>query len=271
MTLVDARRNTTAARMMALRWQDPRTLQVDGVEFRLTWDLDELHAWTSGKDSFVLGKTPRMVEALVAHAPPSVRTIVDLGIFKGGSVVLYEKLFRPEVLLAVDLTPEPVPALTDYIEENHLSSVVRPCYGVDQADSTVLGPLLEQHVGDPGLDLVVDDCSHLYEPSRASFEILFPWLRPGGLYVLEDWGWAHWAGSPWQDDQGPLWGAYLSNLLFEWTMLAASRPDLVDSLTIEPSAAYLRRGSGELARERFSLNDNCLMRRTRFVPIGDPE
>jgi hypothetical protein len=49
---------------------------------------------------------------------------------------------------------------------------------------------MEQFDGGP-LDLVVDDCSHLYEPTRASFNELFPRLRPGGAYVIEDWVWAH--------------------------------------------------------------------------------
>jgi hypothetical protein len=42
------------------------------------------------------------------------------------------------------------------------------------------------------LDLVIDDASHIYGPTKASFQALFPLLRPGGLYLIEDWAWAHW-------------------------------------------------------------------------------
>ena len=38
---------------------------------------------------------------------------------------------------------------------------------------------------------MIDDASHLYEPSLASFETLFPLLRPGGTYIIEDWKWEH--------------------------------------------------------------------------------
>jgi predicted methyltransferase len=40
-------------------------------------------------------------------------------------------------------------------------------------------------IDDQLLDLVVDDTSHL-GPTRASFNTLFPRLRPGGVYVIED-------------------------------------------------------------------------------------
>jgi hypothetical protein len=36
---------------------------------------------------------------------------------------------------------------------------------------------------------VIDDGSHLLEETTRSFGTLFPRLRPGGLYVLEDWNW----------------------------------------------------------------------------------
>ena len=44
--------------------------------------------------------------------------------------------------------------------------------------------------GEP-IDLVIDDASHLLEPTRASFEVLFPRLRTDGLFVIEDWAWEH--------------------------------------------------------------------------------
>jgi hypothetical protein len=50
-----------------------------------------------------------------------------------------------------------------------------------------LGASCTDEFGQDPLDLVIDDASHLYGPSLATFETLFPALREGGLYVLEDW------------------------------------------------------------------------------------
>ncbi|MFP3608175.1 class I SAM-dependent methyltransferase, partial [Paraburkholderia sp. SIMBA_053] len=38
--------------------------------------------------------------------------------------------------------------------------------------------------------LVVDDASHFYEQTKTSFKTLFPLVRPGGLYIIEDWNWS---------------------------------------------------------------------------------
>lgn len=50
---------------------------------------------------------------------------------------------------------------------------------------------IAEHEFDAPLDLVIDDASHLYEPTRTSFDALFPLLRPGGLYIVEDWQMAY--------------------------------------------------------------------------------
>ena len=60
-------------------------------------------------------------------------------------------------------------------------------YGVDQADAPALRRIVaDEFAGEP-LDLVIDDASHVLDPTRASFNVLFPLLRPGGVYVIEDW------------------------------------------------------------------------------------
>jgi hypothetical protein len=54
-----------------------------------------------------------------------------------------------------------------------------------------------------------------------SFELLFPVLSPGGIYVIEDWSWAH--HPSYQSPDAALAHRYaLSNLLFEQIMLLGS-------------------------------------------------
>ena len=66
--------------------------------------------------------------------------------------------------------------------------MVHAYYGVDQGDAATLRRIVADEFGGEPLDLVIDDASHLLDPTRSSFNVLFPLLRPGGVYVIEDWG-----------------------------------------------------------------------------------
>jgi predicted O-methyltransferase YrrM len=114
-------------------------------------------------------------------------TIFELGIAEGGSTALLALLARPSKLIAVDLERQPLAALAEFADAHGLSDIVRPYYGIDQSDRKRLAEIVEAELGDASLDLVIDDASHQLGPTRSSFETLFPRLRPGGLFVIEDW------------------------------------------------------------------------------------
>jgi predicted O-methyltransferase YrrM len=160
------------------------------VEFQQP--LRALHASRSAPNGFAIYKTRDQIDAfvrLVAHFRSS--RIVELGIWEGGSTALLAQLAQPDKLVAVDITPEPVPGLERFVASHALHGRVRPHYGIDQADGRRLGDIVaSEFSGDP-IDLVIDDASHLLAPTRASFDVLFPKLRTGGLFVIEDWCWEH--------------------------------------------------------------------------------
>lgn len=119
------------------------------------------------------------------------RVIVEVGVQKGGSTALLHALNRPDRLVALELCPEPPPALVAYIQAHDLSAVIRPHYGVDQADRETLARIMQAELAGRPIDLAIDDASHLLEETRSSFETLFPLLRPGGVFVIEDWNCDH--------------------------------------------------------------------------------
>ena len=87
-------------------------------------------------------------------------------------------------------------ALDAFLQDHDLSDSVRTEYGIDQSDVRRVATVVDEHFGLHDLDLVVDDASHLQLPTAASFDVLFPRLRPGGVYVLEDWSTGH-TWEPW--------------------------------------------------------------------------
>jgi predicted O-methyltransferase YrrM len=241
-----------------LRWTDDNRFVLDGTAF---------HAMPPGMlsvgadvelrdDEFFVFKSRDDVEryvALFAEAAP--RRVFELGIYGGGSTLLFGKLVQPGRVVAIDRLAlrDNLAKLRRYTEAHGLSDVVRPFGEVDQADRARLAELVETELGGGPLDLVVDDCSHLYEPSLASFNELFPRLRPGGAYVIEDWRWAH---TPVGDDQpeGLLTDQVpLTRLLFEIALAIPGRPGLVSDLSIEADYAVVRRGDLDVEAAEFDV------------------
>jgi len=259
---------STGSQLPEPEWVDENLMRVDGVEFFVTTELDALHAHQSARNHFLLGKNRQMVDDVLAlRAHERVERILDVGIFKGGSAVLYAKLFRPAKLVAIEYAAEPVAALAQFIDDNALGDRLIPVYGIDQSDAKAMTRALEAHFPARDIDLVVDDASHFYMESRATLNLALPYLRPGGLYVIEDWGWAHWAGEVWQKSRAiPALKPALTNLLVELTMLCASRPDIVAGISITPNSAVVRRGAAALDPAGFDIGKHYLCRDRWFKP-----
>jgi predicted O-methyltransferase YrrM len=159
---------------------------LEGSKFVI--DMSTRDRRLSDFDAFTIVKSAeylRFYEELASWFSP--RSILELGIFQGGSYVLLDKLFSPVRMSAVDISPEPVGPLLHYISGTEFRFVH---FATSQCDDEALQQIVGDELADE-LDLVVDDASPTYEQTKASFELLFPLLQPGGVYVIEDWAWAH--------------------------------------------------------------------------------
>lgn len=162
----------------------------------------------STEGEFVIAKGPPLIRFYKSLRRRSPKSILEVGMFEGGSMVLFDKLFDPDRLVGLD-TRQPIPALEQYRESR---PHIRTYYGLSQ-DDPALDEILADQFPD-GIDLVTDDASHLYERTKRTFEIAFPHLKPGGLYVIEDWAWSH---APRHQNEDHPWyrRKALTNLVFE--------------------------------------------------------
>ncbi|MGA3149802.1 MAG: class I SAM-dependent methyltransferase [Acidimicrobiales bacterium] len=251
-------------------WVDGEHLQVGKGSFFLSTDPGVFGALASEIDRFMLLKQRSMIESLVDQAPDRVENIFDLGIYKGGSVVLYHELFQPNRLVGIELSHYRVRALDEFIHLHSLDEVIHLYYGTLQNDQDRLRNIVRDEFGDEPLDLVVDDCSHRYGHTKRSMNVLLPRLRPGGLYVIEDWGWAHWPGDRFQGRKSQYakerWP--LSRLILELVMVAASRPGLVKRVDVTDGTVYVTRGTDIVTDPDFDIS-RCYLtsRRTMLSRI----
>ncbi|MCH9726633.1 MAG: class I SAM-dependent methyltransferase [Planctomycetes bacterium] len=112
--------------------------------------------------------------------------LLELGIFNGGSLHLWKDYFPNGKISGIDLN----------IPEGFENDDRMNAYKGSQVDFDFLKNIAEKEAPS-GFDIIIDDASHIGELSRQSFWYLFDnHLKPGGIYVIEDWGTGYWEDWP---------------------------------------------------------------------------
>ncbi len=248
-------------------WADEKTIRLGETEFQIIENVFEMFAIESTGQRFLLGKLRPMVDWYEELLRPMERPrVFELGIFKGGSAAFFHALCPPHKLVAIEYEKKRVEALDEYIQAQDCADTLVPYYGVNQADTKELNKILDREFPGEELDVVIDDASHFLKETRTSFNVLFPRLRVGGLYVIEDWGWAHCTSDLVQKRRG-LWNKQpaLSILIFEILMAMASDLNLIESIRVTGQMAVITRGKTPI-NGPFDISKCYATRGRRFKP-----
>lgn len=107
-------------------------------------------------------------------------TIVEFGVLHGGSLQMWKKYFgRKARIIGVDLEPR-----CKELEEKQIEIFIG-----DQSDRTFLRKLRES-VGP--IDIVIDDGGHTMKQQTTTFREMWPALKDGGVYLIEDLHTSYW-------------------------------------------------------------------------------
>lgn len=244
---------------MSIILNDGNRFQINGIQFQFADTLDELYT-LKDEDGLMVGKWRRVIDTYL-EALPAIKParVFELGIFRGGSAAFFNELLGPENLVAIDFMKKPTPIFQSYLQTAPNGHRLHPYFGVDQADTKKLQEICTREFGDRPIDLVIDDASHLLDKTRASFNFLFPKVRAGGTYIIEDWSWAHM-----DDPSGAYLAAFhrqppLSNLIIEIMLASAHRPDLIPEVRVFPTFVFVRKGH-EPMEDDFDIAKECFNR-----------
>lgn len=245
-----------------LAWHDDH-FDLGGRTFRLQHQAEQ----ETADDAFMFYKDRGQIEQFdrfLAETGFAPKRVLELGIWDGGSVAFWTETLDLERYAAIDLQFRGDSEYFAAWQRERAGDRVSTHWGVSQTDGDELRRIIREHDLDP-LDWVIDDCSHQLEPTRESFEILFPLLRPGGWYVIEDWAWD--LQGPFQDKQHP-WGVHpaLHPLVLDIVRANPSRPDLVRSLRVYPDFVAVERGPGDA--QGFTLAGSIARRPRPWAKIG---
>lgn len=249
-----------------LQWISNDTFKVKDYLFQSS------HFGAERKDAEAIGafwimKNPDLLALYYDWVVPlAPKKVVEVGVAGGGAAALLMEWFHPETLCLIDIEDHTTPNFKNYLKTESGKNI-RCFLNVDQSNKTRLEQVIKSEFQDEKLDLVIDDASHLYEPSLATFETLFPKLKPNGLYIIEDWGWSHWQGDYWQGVDAP-WRslAGLSNLVFQCIMASASRPSWITKVVSTPAGTAVFRGPDEIPPQT-PIEDYYFNRGKKFTPF----
>lgn len=234
-----------------LVWQSDRAT-LNGITFLLFGEANQEEP--TSPDQFLLAKDKLIIEEydrfFEDFPPTGIRNFLELGIYRGGSAILWTEVLHPEKYVAIDYADrEDSPVFAEYVSKRHLGDRLRTYWRTDQADAARLLDIVDRDFDGP-LDLVIDDASHLYAPTKKSFQALFPRLREGGFYLIEDW--------PWQLDanyraQFPPTEPGLLSLVPDLGLLLIRAPQIIARLEIRRSFLVIQRGPLGEAEARTNL------------------
>lgn len=233
-----------------------------GFHFILEFGADIVTA-KAKYPNFIMMKSKELVNTycrILGDRTRQFENILELGIMKGGSPAFFNILASPQNHLAIDVYKQES-GLDRFSEDVRKSGrALVADYATSQGDTQIILKKFSEISGtQPRFDFVVDDASHNFGLSLSSFNGLFPHVREGGIYALEDWGWAHWGG-PWQQpDHGEFENPALSNIVFLASLCCTSSPGVISRVEVTPGTTLIYRGPAPLGRD-FSLENTYLAR-----------
>ena len=107
-----------------------------------------------------------------------VKEVCEIGICRGGSLLLWEEYFPNATLTALDINEldvDGVPSLNHKRDRNNI-------YIMDSTNNLEV----QENLGDKIFDIVIDDGSHNIDDQIKTLKNFWPLLKEGGIYVIED-------------------------------------------------------------------------------------
>lgn len=129
-----------------------------------------------GSDKITAHSYGPVYDTLFGPNRPQPTALLEIGVFEGASLRAWAETFPAALVYGVDVNPPAKP----------VGDRCRICRA-DAADPADLARAMwELGIGPLGLDAVIDDGSHTLRDQLAAWAVMWDFVRPGGLYVIED-------------------------------------------------------------------------------------
>lgn len=112
-------------------------------------------------------------ESMFASIKDKPITFLEVGVAHGDSLQWARDFFPNATIYGMDIyVPHHIPDNVTVTEMNQNDTEGLKWFGKNK------GPF----------DIIIDDASHAYKETVNTFNVLYPHLKPDGIYIIEDWG-----------------------------------------------------------------------------------
>lgn len=134
--------------------------------------LDELGVLEGTDKGSISHGYLRHYECALRHLRDKPITLLEIGVAAGSSLRMWATYFQRATIIGVDVNG----AAMQHAGERRIVEIG------SQGDPDFLAGLAAKY----SPDVIVDDGSHRADHILLTFQILYPTLRPGGIYIVED-------------------------------------------------------------------------------------
>lgn len=103
---------------------------------------------------------------------PGIR-LLEIGVHAGASIRTWEEYFPTANIVGADINPDALQQATSRIT-------------IEVADQSSIADLVRLATTHGPFDIILDDGSHYWDHQITTLRTLYPFLKPGGYYVMED-------------------------------------------------------------------------------------
>lgn len=239
-----------------IKWYKHKILLNDKtfhLQVHLEEDIREKH------DAFVFYKDKKLIDMydqffkqieLKESAKGKSLNVLEVGMWDGGSAVFWNEILQPNLFIGIDILDEGGTDVYKNYVRTHSDNFFN-YWNTSQTDREKITTIFDRHLKGQSLDLVFDDASHRYHQTLESFNIIFPYLKKGGIYIIEDWAWGHWL-----HEDSSSYPAFTepTRLIFE-LIEAAANIGLIENLYVCSGFTAIIRGKADIDKNHFNLHD----------------
>ena len=139
--------------------------------------LEELAVkYNTDKAKFCHNYMP-IYDALFSPIKDDVKNVLEIGISECASIRAWRDFFTNAQIHGTDIVDYPDISLREFGERIH-------CHNCDQSDRQAMIALMEKI--NVKFDIMIDDGDHDMNHILISLDAIFPYLKEGGLYIIED-------------------------------------------------------------------------------------